>query len=150
MKKYIIAAAITAAGVCALYAQTAPAAEKAAPAVKVEKIVTAASVVNREPVNEASAFDNATAQVYTWTKITAQQVPAKIKHVYYFNGEKVREIELTISSSPYRVWSAKNVRPGKWKVEVTDEAGTVLAATEFTVSDAKAAAAPAKPAEPAK
>lgn len=150
MRKHLLTAAIVAAAACAAYAQTTPAEAKPAPAIKVEKIAIAASVEKREPVGETSSFDSTVTQVYTWTKITAEQVPTTIKHVYYLNDEMVREITLTINSSPYRVWSVKNVTPGNWKVDVTDEAGTVLSSAVFTVA-AGAATAAAKPApEPAK
>ena len=150
MKKYLIASLMTVAAACAVCAQTAPAEQPAAPAIKVEKLVTAAGVENREPVDESAAFDKTAGKVYTWTKITAEQVPTKIKHVYYADNKKVFELELSVNGSPYRVWSNKTVWPGNWKVEVTDEAGTVLASAEFTVSDAKPAAEPMKTEEPAK
>lgn len=149
MKKYLLVSAIIAAAACAVYAQTpaaAPEAAKAAPAIKVEKVVVAAGVENREPVGESAAFDMSAGKVYTWTKISAETTPAVIKHVYYLDGKMVREIELKVNGSPYRVWSWKNVTPGKWKVEVTDEAGAVLASSEFTVT----AGAPAKEEEPKK
>jgi hypothetical protein len=163
MKKSILASAVIAAFACAVSAQTpapaaqpkpaaaeqkaAPAEQKAAPEIKVEKIATAAAVENREPVNETAAFEKGVGRVFTWTKVTASQVPARIKHVYYADGKKAGEIELNVNSSPYRVWSSKAVWPGNWKVEVTDEAGNVLSSAEFTVSDAKPAAEPAKPEE---
>lgn len=134
MKKYLIVSAFLAAAACAVCAQTEPAAQQAASAIKVEKAVTAASVADREPVGETSAFDNATTKVYVWTRITAEQVPVTIKHVYYHEGKMVREIPLSVKSSPYRVWSAKNVVPGNWKVDVTDEDGNVLASLVFTVA----------------
>jgi len=142
MKKYLLVSAIIAATACAVYAQTpaaAPEAAKAAPTVKVEKLVIAASVENREPVGEAASFDKSAGKVFVWTKISAENTPVTIKHVYYHEGKMVREIELKVSSSPYRVWSWKNVTPGKWKVDVTDEAGTVLSSAEFTVTDGAAA-----------
>ena len=148
MKKYLIASLVTVAAACAVYAQTAPAEQKTAPAIKVEKIVTAAGVENREPVNEAASFDKSAGKVYTWTRITSEQVPTKIKHIYYADGKKVFELELSINSSPYRVWSNKTVWPGNWKVEVTDEAGTVLSSVEFTISDAKPDVEPVKAEEP--
>ena len=85
------------------------------------------------------AFAKDTTRVYTWTKITAEQPPVKIKHVYYAGGKQVGEVELTVNSSPYRVWSSKAVWPGSWKVEATDEAGNVLATVEFTVGEEAAA-----------
>ena len=152
MKKYLIASMIAAAAACPLYAQTAPMEEKMekVAAIKVEKIVTATGVENREPVGEAVSFDKTAGKVYTWTRITAEQVPARIKHVYYADNKKVFELELNINASPYRVWSNKTVWPGNWKVEVTDEAGTVLASIEFTVSDTKPAMEPMEAEEPKK
>jgi hypothetical protein len=153
MKKYILVSAILAAAVCAVCAQTpaaAPEAMKAAPAIKVEKIAAAAGVENREPVGEAVTFDRSAGKVFIWTRIASEVTPVTIKHVYYLNGKMVREIELKVNSSPYRVWSWKNVTPGSWKVEVTDESGAVLAAAEFTVTEAKAAEEPVKTEEPRK
>ena len=157
MKKYLLVSAIIAAAACAVYAQTpaaapaaAPEAAKAAPAIKVEKITVATGVENREPVGEAAAFDSTAGKVFTWTKISAETTPVTIKHVYYREGKMVREIELKVNSSPYRVWSWKNVTPGSWKVEVTDEAGTVLATSEFTVTGAKAVEETVKKEEPKK
>lgn len=166
MKKYIAVSAVITSFACAAFAQTpapaaeqtpaaagqqaAPAEQKAAPEIKVEKIATAASVENREPVNETAAFDKNAGRVFTWTKVTASRVPARIKHVYYADGKKVSEVELSVNSSPYRVWSSKAVWPGNWKVEVMDEAGNVVTSAEFTVSDSKPAAEPAKAEEPKK
>lgn len=59
--------------------------------------------------------------------------------------KKAAEVELQIGGSPWRVWSAKNVRPGNWKVEVTDENGAVLAAAVFTVTENPKAEAPTTP-----
>jgi len=143
MKKYILASFVMAAA-CALYAQGEPVEKTSAmPAIKVEKIVTASGVEKREPVDEAAAFGGDTSRVFTWTRITAEQPPVKIKHIYYFAGKQVGEVELSVNSSPYRVWSSKAVWPGSWKVEVTSEDGTVLATAEFTVG-ATEGAAPAK------
>lgn len=145
MKK-LMAASIIAAAACAAFAQTPQPQQQqpAGPAVKVEKIAAATAVENREPVGEAVVFPAETSRVYVWTRITAQDTPLKIKHVYYFEGKKVSEVELNVGASPYRVWSYKTVKPGKWKVEITDEAGTVLSELEFSVTS-EAAAAPAKP-----
>jgi len=115
--------------------------------IKVEKIVTALSVENREPVNETAVFDKPAGRVYTWTRITTTEAPVKIKHIYYVGGKKMTEVELNINAKTYRVWSYKAIWPGSWKVEVTDESGKVLAAADFTVSSAAAAETP-KPEPP--
>ncbi len=150
MKKQALASFIIAAAACALFAQTPPAQEPAAaaaPSVKVEKISVCSGVTDREPAGEASSFDASVGRVYVWTKITAEHPPVRIKHVYYLDGARQAEVELAVNGSPYRVWSSKAVRPGSWKVEVTDEAGAVLDTAEFTVT--AAAAGVKKPAEQA-
>ncbi len=118
-------------------AKQAPTAE-----IKVDKMVTATAVDNKEPVNETSSFDKTAARVYTWTKITTDVTPVKVKHVYYANDKKTAEIELNVNAKTYRVWSYKSVWPGSWKVETTDETGKVLAVVTFTVSSAAPAKAP--------
>ena len=151
MKKTLAAASLFLLPVFSILAQETPKAQapetpqaqQAAAEIKVEKIATAASVENREPAGETSTFDGTAARVYTWTKITAANTPVTIKHVYYFGEKKVFELELSVKSSPYRVWSSKTVWPGNWKVDVTDEAGKVLSSASFSVS-------PEKPAETAK
>lgn len=127
----------------AVEAQAAPAAEAPAPAIKVEKIVTAAGIEKKEPVNEASVFDKDTVKVYTWTRIIAENPPTRVKHVYYLNDKKMTEIEIAVGGSPWRIWSAKTVRPGSWKVEITDENDKVLSTAAFTVSDTAKVEAPA-------
>lgn len=143
MKKYLIMSAVVTAAACALYAQTPQGEQSAAPGIMVEKIVAAVSVENREPVGGTTVFPKETSRVYIWTKIAAPAAPVKVKHAYYYEGKKVAEVELAVNSSPYRVWSNKLVRPGSWKVDVTDEAGTVLTTLEFSVASEENT--PAKP-----
>jgi len=124
----------------------APAAAKAAPAqaaVKVEKIVVAAGMENREATGEATTFGADVGQVYCWTKLTVSEAPAKVKYVWSLDGKQVHEYPLDIKSSG-RWWAAKNVQTGSWKVEVQSESGESLGSVEFTVGgEAKAAPAPA-------
>jgi hypothetical protein len=124
--------------VCSLLAWSIAAAqekaEKAAnPALSVEKIVVATSVENHEPMGESKEFEASVGTVYCWTKIAASTTPATIKHVWYLGEEKVFEIPLEIKYPSTRTWSSKTVQPGDWKVEVTDDAGTVLSSISFTV-----------------
>ena len=101
--------------------------------IKVEKIVAATSVENREPVGENSEFAASVGNVYCWTKITAATVPATIKHVWYFGDKKVFEQSLNLIFASTRTWSSKSVKPGSWKVDATDDAGAVLSSVSFTV-----------------
>lgn len=101
--------------------------------IRVEKIVAATSVDNHEPVGENKEFAASVGTVYCWTKVSSKAVPAAIKHVWYLGDKKVFEHSLDLKFNSTRTWSSKSVRPGSWRVDVTDEAGMVLASTNFSV-----------------
>lgn len=111
----------------------AAAQEESGQGLKVEKAVTATSVEDHEPVGEATEFDASVGKVYCWSKVLAETVPTTIKHVWYADDQKVFELPLDIKYPSTRTWSNKTIRPGNWRVDVTDEAGTVLTSVSFTV-----------------
>jgi len=127
----------------------APAEPQAAPAkavVKVEKLVVASGVENREAAGAAASFGADVGQVYCWTKLAIDAAPAKVKYVWSKGGEKVSEYEADIKSAG-RWWASKKVTPGSWKVELLSGSGESLGSAEFTVTEEAAkAAAPAAPA----
>jgi len=126
----VLVCMIFAAGLAALQVSTMKAADQGP---KVEKIVVATSVDNHEPVGENKEFAASVGTVSCWTKITGATVPSKIKHVWYLGDKKVFEQSLDLKFASTRTWSTKSVKPGDWKVEVTDDAGTVLSSVTFTV-----------------
>src|SRR5206468_12184698 len=93
---------------------------------QVEKIALGTGVEARELVGEATEFDVSVGRIYCWTRITSQNVPATIKHVWYADGEQVAEVPLNINFPSVRTWSSKAIAAGKWKVEVVSETGDVL------------------------
>ncbi|MDD5629089.1 MAG: DUF2914 domain-containing protein [Elusimicrobia bacterium] len=123
-----------------------PAAAPAQAVVKVEKIITAAGVEDREPTGEAVQFGADVGQVYCWTKLDVAEPPANVKYVWSKDGQMVHEFTLEAKTSG-RWWASKKVDAGSWKVELQSEGGESLGNVEFTVSAEPAAAAPA--AEPA-
>jgi hypothetical protein len=117
-----------------MLAGTLAAAQKEAPkGLSVEKAVAATGVENREPVGEATEFEASAGKVYCWTKVLAETVPTKVKHVWYVDNQQVFEISLDINYPSTRTWSTKTVTAGSWRVDVTDETGTVLTSVSFTV-----------------
>jgi hypothetical protein len=132
MKKLILllATVLVMFGIAAAQEKSGKPAEQA---IKVEKIVAATSVEKLEPVGENKEFDASSGAVYCWTKVSAKTVPATIKHVWYVGDKKVFEQSLDLKFASTRTWSSKSVRPGSWKVDVTDDAGTVLSSVSFTV-----------------
>jgi len=113
--------------------------------VQVEKIALGTGLESRELVGEATEFDVSAGRIYCWTKITSENVPTTIKHVWYADAETAAEVPLNIKYPTTRTWSSKAIWAGKWRVDVVNETGDVLASTDFTVKAQPAAAAPAAP-----
>jgi hypothetical protein len=116
-----------------LAAAVASGQEESAGGLKVEKAVAAASVRDREPVGEATEFEASVGTVSCWTKILAENPPTTIKHIWYADGDQVFEKTLDIKFASVRTWTTKTVKPGSWRVDVADEAGTVLTSVTFVV-----------------
>ena len=132
MKKLamLLGCVLVALGVAIAQEKTSKAADQG---ITVEKIVVATSVDNHEPVGESKQFEASVGTVYCWTKVAAKTVPATIKHVWYLGDKKVFEQSLDLKFASTRTWSSKSVKSGSWKVDVTDDAGTVLSSVSFTV-----------------
>lgn len=124
---------------------TPPAAAPAAPVasqpaatpaanIKVEKIAVGSAIDNKEISGEAAQFAASVGRVYCWTKVTTDQTPVTIKHVWSADGKQEAEVPLDIKYDSMRTWSSKTVWPGSWKVDVVDDKGSVLSSKEFTVS----------------
>jgi hypothetical protein len=113
-------------------AQAAPAAPAAN--IKVEKIAVGSAIDNKEISGEAAQFSSSNERVYCWTKVSSDQTPVTIKHVWSADGKKEAEVALEIKYPSARTWSSKSVWPGSWKVDVTDDQGKVLSSKEFTVT----------------
>jgi hypothetical protein len=101
--------------------------------IRVEKTVVATSISALDPVGESKDFGSSVGTVYCWTKVSARTVPATIVHVWYLADQKVFTYPLELKFNSTRTWSSKSVRSGSWRVDVTDESGTVLSSKSFTV-----------------
>lgn len=145
MKNMIVVLAVLSLGGAAV--AQAPVQQPQAPKlVQVEKIALGTGLESRELVGEATEFDVSAGRIYCWTRITSENVPTTIKHVWYADAEKAAEVPLNINYPTTRTWSSKAIWAGKWKVEVVSEAGEVLTSTDFTVKAPQPA--PAAPSAP--
>lgn len=109
--------------------------------IKIEKLVTASEVVNRQPQGETETFNipsgSDSIKVFTWNRVLGAKGETNLLHVYYHSGKKIDEVTLKINSPSYRTWSSKQIfskHLGDWKVEATDTQGNVLASRTFTVA----------------
>jgi len=100
---------------------------------KLDSIAFAVDIENRAPVDVKNVFEPPIRKVFCWTKITINRAPQTIKHAWYHEGEKVSEIPLRLRFASGRLWSYKTVSPGKWKVDIINEAEEVIGSAEFVV-----------------
>lgn len=101
---------------------------------EIGKAVVAKKVSEREPVAAGTVFNVTDEKVWCWSRIVDGK-GTTVKHVYYHNDKKVREISLAVGSNNFRTWSWKNLHgmTGNWKVEIQDENGKVLHSIAFEV-----------------
>jgi hypothetical protein len=134
MKKKVVlsTAAIFIMAVSLGWGQTQPA---ATPTLTVEvKLCT--SIENRMPVGETTTFSTEVGTVCCWCRVSGCQGETTIKHVWYYQGKQMNEVELPVRSVSWRTWSFKSVpasMTGEWSVKVMDQAGNVLKEVTFTV-----------------
>ncbi len=82
-------------------------------------------VRDRLPVGENREFPPSTAKVFCYTVIVGAKEPSHVTHVWYYKGEKMREMTLPVNSIRWRTWSNKNIFPGQigpWAVDIVDTA----------------------------
>ena len=96
-----------------------------------------AEIKNRMPSGVDTSFLTTAQRVYVWSEIEAQQVPSKIRHIYYFNGQKIGDVHLDVRSTNWRTWSFKNISDsryrGDWWVDIATPSGKVLRRLYFVV-----------------
>ncbi|MCG6981615.1 MAG: DUF2914 domain-containing protein, partial [Deltaproteobacteria bacterium] len=108
-----------------------------APSLEVAVAAICQDVVDREPVDAGVSFSASVGTLYCFTKITGAQNPTKITHVWYFGGTERARVELDINSDNWRTWSSKIIQAneiGSWRVDILDEAGTVLKELQFEIT----------------
>ena len=127
-----------------LYSGSAPgyrtpdARSQAANNMRVIKAVATSDVINKNPAGLRDSFQWSTEKVYIWTMIECERPPASIRHTYYFEGQKVNDVELKIKSPQWRTWSYKTLLEkryiGQWKVDITSDGGELLQSVFFEVN----------------
>jgi hypothetical protein len=104
----------------------------------IDKLMVCANVRNRMPVGCETRFSLAdTGKVFTWMMVSGVKTPNAIKHVYYWNNEKVATVTLNLKYSAMRTWSQKTFKPdqvGDWKVAVMTSDDQVIAVRTWTVT----------------
>ncbi len=96
------------------------------------------SVENREPISRERSFSSGTRRIYLWTLITSDEVPTKIKHIWYHGDKRMSKVKLDIPYERTRTWSYKTIQPsqtGDWYVDIIDCDGNLLKQVSFKVTE---------------
>ena len=104
----------------------------------VEKYSFCEKIEKRQPFGVNKEFTSDVGRVYLWTMLTGTDQPTKIKHIWYYNDEKVLEIALNVRYRRTRTWSYKNIQPnmtGDWYVEVVNGNNKVIGKFSFKITD---------------
>ena len=100
----------------------------------VSEIVLTSGVTDREPIDTVSTFSAADGKAFVFARIKNSEAPAKLTFVWYLDDVERARVPMNIgTSSRWRTWSSSNIGPGKWRVDLVDESGAVLAQKSFSV-----------------
>jgi len=110
----------------------APVAANLAPMTVIEAVAVS-SIVDRRPSGEGPFRDGSEINIFTRVDNPGGQLRT-IRHQWYFDGSRRSNVSLKIKGTTWRTWSTRPVYGvGPWRVDIVDEAGTVLKSVTFTV-----------------
>ncbi|MFZ0612550.1 MAG: DUF2914 domain-containing protein [Desulfobacterales bacterium] len=121
--------------------QPLPAQPPARPApgnLSVAQASISSTIKDRMPAGVSTSFPWSTQRVYVWNLVNAKNYPAKIRHIYYFGGQKISDLELNVRSFSWRTWSYQTIADkrykGIWQVDIATLDGQVLESLHFEVN----------------
>jgi len=104
---------------------------------KALKATVGSGVKDRMPVGVSNSFSWSTNRVYVWSLIQCKHPPSSIRHIYYFKGEKLSDVHLSVQSSHWRTWSYQSLSNrlyiGPWRVDIASAEGKVFRSLYFEV-----------------
>ncbi|MBD3226205.1 MAG: DUF2914 domain-containing protein [Caldithrix sp.] len=106
------------------------------PQISVEELLVCTDVQDRQPAGIDTVFEAGVGKLYCFTKLTSTTDTSAVSHVWFFNDEKMADVDLTLKAKSWRTWSSKNILDtwtGDWRVEVHDAVDNVVSSTSFKV-----------------
>ena len=84
-------------------------------------------------------FTNSVDSLYCYTRIQNTGSKKEVKHIWYFENQIMTQVRYNVKKSNiYRSWTKKTILPhqiGKWRVDVHDNYGTIIASKEFQIKN---------------
>jgi hypothetical protein len=91
----------------------------------------------REIIGEGESFGAEVGKIYVWCVVEGAQEPTTIKHVWYYKGNNMAEIPLSIKYARHRTWTFKTIMPqwvGDWEVQILDQDDKLLTKKAFKIT----------------
>ena len=110
--------------------------EPAAQEFSIARMVVAAAVRDREPVDVSDTFPSSTENVYCFVEAEDIISDVQVSFVWSYEGKEVHRFTLPLEKGPkWRTFASKNLygKKGTWKVEIQDSAGNTVKAVSFKV-----------------
>ena len=105
----------------------------APPLLSITEYGVGTAVENRQLVGQSDRFTEGT-RVWFWTRVQGGTRGDRIDHVWLREGVEATQISLEIGGSSWRTYSTQTLYAGvagNWAVEARDDAGRVLARSDF-------------------
>ena len=117
-------------------APAAPAAPAKAASLDITRMDIAGSVENRQPAGIATTFPATQEKVYCYLELKNVASDTTITYVWTLGLNEMGRVPQQVKKSArWRTWGNKSIggMKGDWKVDVLDQAGTVLKSAAFKV-----------------
>ncbi len=99
----------------------------------VVEAVAASDIVDRRPQGDPPFADGSEVNIFTRIENPGGH-QRTIRHQWHYDGSRRSNVALKVKGTTWRTWSTRPVYGvGEWRVDVVDEAGTVLESVTFTV-----------------
>ncbi len=98
--------------------------------------VVTTEVIDREPINDGLVFSASMGPVFYFTEVKGAYMPTHITHIWYYEGQQMAQVPLSVEGPRWRTWSSKQMLhewSGSWRVEAVDADGNLLSSQTFEV-----------------
>lgn len=108
----------------------------ASTALRIARMSVSESINDREPIGDTKVFSSSLEKVYCFIEVRDISRDTFITFAWYYGEKSVAKVSLPVRRGmKWRTFSSKRLAgmKGDWRVEVTDNEGTILNSVKFIV-----------------
>lgn len=100
----------------------------------IKQFVIAKQVVNHDPEGITDQIPASNSLAFAFTRFDNIGPTEPVTYVWYLDGKEMKRATQQIgTSSGWRSYTQMRVKPGRWRVDLIDGSGAVIADREFEV-----------------